>query len=61
MFTKAHKIAIFDASGFSRETADVALIDQIEELVFIDLVTTCNTYYGFPLLSRSSTICTSVK
>jgi sugar O-acyltransferase (sialic acid O-acetyltransferase NeuD family) len=44
------KIAIFGASGFSRETADVALIDQIEELVFIDLDTTRNTYYGFPLL-----------
>lgn len=44
------KIAIFGASGFSRETADVALIDQVEKLVFIDLDTTRNTYYGFPLL-----------
>lgn len=28
----------------------MALIDQIAELVFIDLDTTRNTYYGFPLL-----------
>ena len=30
------KMAIFGASGFSRETADVALMDQIDNLVFID-------------------------
>ncbi|MCF8095440.1 MAG: acetyltransferase [Desulfobacteraceae bacterium] len=48
------KIAIFGASGFSREAADIVLMDQIKELVFVDKEAMGKTYKGYQLLSEEN-------
>lgn len=43
------KIAIFGASGFSRETADICLALSVSDVVFVDAAPTADRYFGFPL------------
>jgi sugar O-acyltransferase (sialic acid O-acetyltransferase NeuD family) len=47
------KLAVFGASGFSRETADILLCFAAGELIFIDLHPVKKVYFGFPIVSES--------
>lgn len=49
---KPGKVAIFGASGFSRECADIVLENNIESLVYVDLFPTEPEYFGFPLVAE---------
>ena len=49
---KQIKLAIFGASGFSRETADIFLSFNTGEVVYIDLNPEEDTYFGFPIVSE---------
>lgn len=44
------KIAIFGASGFSREVADIVLTSISSEIVFIDLYPKSDKYFGVPVV-----------
>lgn len=44
------KVAVFGASGFSREVADIIMKYGDNEIVFIDLYSTLNTCFGFPIV-----------
>ena len=49
---KQIKLAVFWASGFSRETADIFLSFNTVELVYIDLNPATNIYFGFQIVSE---------
>ena len=49
---KHSKIAIFGASGFSREVADICFCLECDQIVFIDLDPVEDIYFEFPLLSE---------
>lgn len=49
---KHTKLAIFGASGFSRETADIFLSFGTTEVVYIDLNVDVDTYFDFPIVSE---------
>lgn len=46
------KLAIFGASGFAREVADVALVDGYEEISYLDVSPGSGEYFGFPLFDE---------
>jgi len=46
---EALKIAVFGASGFSREVADILLTSGVKDLVFIDLSPKAHQYFDFPV------------
>lgn len=46
------KTAIFGASGFSREVADVALVCGAAELLYLDYDVQGGDYFGFPLVDE---------
>ncbi|MCD6389780.1 MAG: acetyltransferase [Desulfobulbaceae bacterium] len=43
------KIAIFGASGFAREVADICLALGCQDIVFLDVNPAQKTYFGYPL------------
>ena len=47
------KIAVFGASGFSREVADILLTSGVKDLVFVDLSPIDHQYFGFPVFDES--------
>jgi sugar O-acyltransferase (sialic acid O-acetyltransferase NeuD family) len=47
------KLAVFGASGFSREVADILLTSGVKELVFVDLSPIAHQYFGFPIFDES--------
>lgn len=47
------KIAVFGASGFSREVADILLTSGVKDLVFVDLSPKAHQYFGFPICDES--------
>ena len=47
------KLAIMGASGFSRETADVAFDMGYKDIVFVDHLCKNNSYFGFSLCEES--------
>ncbi len=49
------RMAIFGASGFARETADVCLAAGCRDLVFVDLHPRTDSCHGFPLVDESET------
>ncbi len=49
MTVQLKKIAIFGASGFAREVADICLACGCRDLAFLDLNPAQKTYFGYPL------------
>lgn len=47
------KVAIFGASGFSREVADICWASGIKKMVFVDKVSRPQKYYGIPTVDES--------
>ena len=46
------KIAIFGASGFSREVADICFSIGYSHIVFIDISTNSKTYFGHDIVGE---------
>lgn len=47
------KIAIFGASGFAREVADICLVTGCREIVFLDIKPIQKSYFGFNLIDET--------